>query len=73
MRRIRPSEHEHHHRDGVAAGTAQANDTRATSAELDREGEQATKRHSELVSASIARAVSRCGEFDPASMNLPIN
>jgi hypothetical protein len=47
---------QHHHRDGVAAGTAQANDTRATSAELDREGEQATKRKR----SRITQACRRC-------------
>lgn len=46
----------YHHRDGFAAGTAQANDTRATSAELDREGEQATKRKR----SRITQACRRC-------------
>lgn len=67
----------HHHLDGFAAGTASANDTRATSAELDREGEQATKRKRSRITQACRRcktvswsADSLAGEFsavaDPA-------
>ncbi|TKA56959.1 hypothetical protein B0A53_01360 [Rhodotorula sp. CCFEE 5036] len=70
---------QHHHRDGVAAGTAQANDTRATSAELDREGEQATKRKRSRITQACRRCKTRrarcdgvtpaCGECVRASVD----
>lgn len=41
-----------HHRDGFAAGP---NDTRATSAELDRDGEQATKRKRRRITQACRR------------------